>query len=197
MSCRLPTSIVPTHYALTYSQINLSAPYSFHGKVSISLSINGDSGGNYASQKVGNSVTLHCLELNISSATLTNANGVSMDAVSYNFSKTNETCTIVFPSVLPSGSGAVLDIMFEGNLNDQMRGLYRSTYKGLDGEVKTMACTQFEATDARRAFPCWDEVRSAVPFASHPPCNSSPPTCPARHESYLPVDLQHPPNPRL
>ena len=49
-----------------------------------------------------------------------------------------------------------LDLEFHGILNDELRGLYRSTYK-VDGETRIMATTQFEATDARRAFPCWDE----------------------------------------
>lgn len=46
--------------------------------------------------------------------------------------------------------------MFNGQLNDQMRGFYRSVYT-VNGEERTLAVTQFEATDARRAFPCWDE----------------------------------------
>jgi puromycin-sensitive aminopeptidase len=37
-----------------------------------------------------------------------------------------------------------------------MKGFYRSRYT-IDGEQRYAAVTQFEATDARRAFPCWDE----------------------------------------
>lgn len=38
-----------------------------------------------------------------------------------------------------------------------MAGFYRSSYQDVHGNTKTMASTQFEALDARRAFPCWDE----------------------------------------
>ena len=37
-----------------------------------------------------------------------------------------------------------------------MRGFYKSSYN-IDGKIHHMATTQFEATDARRAFPCFDE----------------------------------------
>ena len=46
---------------------------------------------------------------------------------------------------------------FRGVLNDKLVGFYRSTYEGPDGEAEVIATTHFEATDARRAFPCWDE----------------------------------------
>ena len=46
---------------------------------------------------------------------------------------------------------------FAGELNDQLRGFYRSTFVDEDGEVRTIATTQFESTNARRAFPCFDE----------------------------------------
>ena len=47
-------------------------------------------------------------------------------------------------------------IRFQGVLNDQMAGFYRSIYE-VNGEKRIMATTQFEDTFARRAFPCWDE----------------------------------------
>ena len=51
---------------------------------------------------------------------------------------------------------ATLTINFTGILNDKMRGFYRTKYT-VDGEERYAAVTQFEATDARQAFPCWDE----------------------------------------
>ena len=50
-----------------------------------------------------------------------------------------------------------LEITFDGILNDDLRGFYRSVYTDPDGVEKTIATTQFEATEARRSFPCWDE----------------------------------------
>lgn len=50
-----------------------------------------------------------------------------------------------------------LHLRFAGTLSDQMRGFYRSTYVDGRGATRTVAATQFESTDARRAFPCWDE----------------------------------------
>jgi puromycin-sensitive aminopeptidase len=50
-----------------------------------------------------------------------------------------------------------LFLKFNGTLNDQMSGFYRSKYINAKGEEKYIATTQFESTDARRCFPCWDE----------------------------------------
>lgn len=57
-----------------------------------------------------------------------------------------------------------LDIIYAGVLNDQLAGFYRSSYKGADGSAKFLACTQFEATDARRALPCVDEPAAKATF---------------------------------
>lgn len=46
---------------------------------------------------------------------------------------------------------------FNSTLNDLMCGFYRSKYTNSKGESKYLATTQFESTDARRCFPCWDE----------------------------------------
>ena len=46
---------------------------------------------------------------------------------------------------------------FSGVLNDLLLGFYRSRYVDDDGNEHTIATTHFEETDARRAFPCFDE----------------------------------------
>src|SRR4029450_3674728 len=58
-----------------------------------------------------------------------------------------------------------LRLTFRGTLNDKLRGFYRSVYKDPSGVSRTMAATQFEATDARRAFPCWDEPAFKAVFS--------------------------------
>jgi puromycin-sensitive aminopeptidase len=65
-------------------------------------------------------------------------------------------------SALPPGPCTV-SCRFTGTLNDKLRGFYRSTFATPCGETLTLATTQFESVDARRAFPCWDEPdRKAV-----------------------------------
>ena len=57
-----------------------------------------------------------------------------------------------------------LCIEFTGTLNDRLLGFYRSQYKDKAGKRKYLATTQFEAADARRAFPCWDEPAVKATF---------------------------------
>ena len=85
-------------------------------------------------------------------------------ALSCAVSFVDELEQVVFraPSALPPGPCTV-SCRFSGTLNDKLRGFYRSTYTTPDGDVQTIATTQFESVDARRAFPCWDEPdRKAV-----------------------------------
>jgi aminopeptidase N len=73
--------------------------------------------------------------------------------------------TFKFPEALPKSSKITLTIDYVGCLNNQMAGFYRSTYKDfLTGEEKIVASTQFEALDARRAFPCVDEPAAKATF---------------------------------
>ncbi|OAY71244.1 Aminopeptidase M1-B [Ananas comosus] len=74
----------------------------------------------------------------------------------------DEILVVGFDTTLPIGDGE-LRIGFTGTLNDQMRGFYRSKYE-YNGEIRNMAVTQFEAVDARRCFPCWDEPAFKATF---------------------------------
>ncbi|RLM85079.1 aminopeptidase M1-C [Panicum miliaceum] len=74
----------------------------------------------------------------------------------------DEILVLGFANNLPLGEG-VLSMKFNGTLNDQMRGFYRSKYH-YKGQMKNMAVTQFESVDARRCFPCWDEPAFKAKF---------------------------------
>nr|CAB3456894.1 unnamed protein product [Digitaria exilis] len=74
----------------------------------------------------------------------------------------DEILVLGFSNDLPLGEG-VLSMKFNGTLNDQMRGFYRSKYQ-YKGKMKNMAVTQFESVDARRCFPCWDEPAFKAKF---------------------------------
>lgn len=74
------------------------------------------------------------------------------------------TVTFIFAESIPKSSSITLIIDFVGSLNNQMAGFYRSHYKDANGIDKIVASTQFEALDARRAFPCVDEPAAKATF---------------------------------
>uniref|UniRef100_A0A7S2UHQ9 Aminopeptidase n=1 Tax=Attheya septentrionalis TaxID=420275 RepID=A0A7S2UHQ9_9STRA len=176
---RLDRAFTPKHYDLAYQTIDL-VRHTFQGTVQIHLEPNNHAGKQH---KPGKSITLHALELNLLSATLVkqgkndDATSISSKAVEFRYVKASQTCEIVFENDIVSSSPTMessskeegyeycLTIDFMGILNNDMRGLYRSMYKGLDGTMRTMATTQFEATDARRAFPCFDEPALKATFS--------------------------------
>ncbi|MDP3947704.1 MAG: M1 family metallopeptidase, partial [bacterium] len=105
-------------------------------------------------------ITLHALDLEIEMADV-NWGDCDVSAKRITFDKKLETVTLHFPCRIPAGR-ALLSLCFKGELNDKMHGFYRMSYS-VNGEKRWGAATQFEATDARRAFPCWDEPdRKAV-----------------------------------
>jgi aminopeptidase N/puromycin-sensitive aminopeptidase len=70
----------------------------------------------------------------------------------------DEQATFLFPNELPAGR-VTLAIHYTGVLNDKLRGFYLSKTK-----ARNYAVTQFEATDARRAFPSFDEPALKATF---------------------------------
>jgi len=80
------------------------------------------------------------------------------------FNEPTQTTKIDFDHVIAKGDKVQVEVNFTGQLNDKMAGFYRSTYKNPDGSSGIMAVTQFEATDARRAFPCFDEPSLKAKF---------------------------------
>jgi len=84
--------------------------------------------------------------------------------VTWTLDETTERMTIGTAESVAAGP-ASLTIEFTGILNDKLRGFYRSTFVDGDGNEQVIATTQMQATDCRRAFPCWDEPEFKAVFA--------------------------------
>ncbi|KAF9908846.1 hypothetical protein EC991_009365 [Linnemannia zychae] len=146
----LPTNVTPEHYSLKLIP-NLET-FVFTGEVAININIHEPTA----------EIQLNAKKLNISKASVivgeTTHKATSIDAAE------NQVATFKFAHTLPKGP-AIFEIEYDGEINDRMNGFYRSQYKDKEGETKYMAVTQFEACDARQAFPCWDEPSVKATFA--------------------------------
>ncbi len=102
-----------------------------------------------------NKIVLHALDIKITKAEVWGQGGCHQAArIAYN--KELETVELEFRKTLKPEEVQTLYLEFEGLLNNHLHGFYRTRYE-VKGEKLWGAATQFEATDARRAFPCWDE----------------------------------------
>ena len=147
----LPNDVRPTRYDLTLTP-DLEA-FTFGGQVSIDVEI----------LEPTSRIVLNCAEIAVGSCSLTLADGRERPAAGVEYDEGEETVAFDFGGELAAGE-ARLDIAFTGELNDRLRGFYRSSYTAADGRERVMATTQFESTDARRAFPCWDEPSLKATF---------------------------------
>jgi aminopeptidase N/puromycin-sensitive aminopeptidase len=139
-AARLPQTVIPNHYVLTIAP-NL-VDETFHGEETIAVDV----------RQAVSSVTMHAVGLSISGARL---NGVEA-AVSAN--PGDETVTFTLTDPLRTGPGTIA-LSFDGTISKQLRGLYLSKTT-----ARKYAVTQFESTDARRAFPCFDEPAMKATF---------------------------------
>lgn len=144
MSPRLPGGVAPRRYRIELD-VDLDGA-AFAGTVGIDIDI---------TETVG-AIVCNAADLEIAAAFITRGDRTGqLDAA-----LDPESERLVLSD--PAGGGfepgpARLHIYFRGALNDRLRGFYRSTYADDAGRTRTIAATQFQSTDARRAFPCWDE----------------------------------------
>ena len=146
----LPENVRPVHYQITL-QPDMEK-FTFDGLVLIDIGV----------KEATSEIVLNSDEIAVHAAFLSK-DGRSARATSINLDSDTETVALVFDEPVQAGP-AQLEIRFTGELNDKLRGFYRSQYINPEGEVSYLATTQFEATDARRAFPCWDEPACKATF---------------------------------
>ena len=146
----LPTTVRPQKYRLQL-QPDFSN-FTFQGEETVDVEV----------VESTDEIVLNAADLEIASAVLHNS-GAASTATNITLDSSRQTATLTFAEPVPAGD-ASLEISFTGELNDKLHGFYRSEYTTPDGETRYLATTQFEATDARRAFPCWDEPSHKASF---------------------------------
>ncbi len=150
---RLPHGVVPSRYEIRIEP-DLAAG-TFTGTETITLAV----------QEPVSEIVLNAADLALRAIVLEDGRGARLHG-SVTLDEAAEQARLTFPGTVHPGAWQ-LSLSFDGTLNDKLRGFYRSTVKaaqppaspsgGEPASETVLAVTQFEATDARRAFPCWDE----------------------------------------
>jgi aminopeptidase N len=143
---RLPTSVTPQHYSLTLEPDLKTATFSGRETIDVTLA------------QPSNGITLNAAQITFQKVTITAHGKTQTATVTEN--KPDQEVTFHVEKKIPAGR-ATLRIRYTGILNDQLRGFYLSKTAR-----RNYAVTQFEPTDARRAFPSFDEPAMKATFST-------------------------------
>jgi aminopeptidase N len=139
---KLPKEVVPIEYSIRI--VPSIDKLTFSGTETVKLSV----------RRPVRQLVLNALELEVADASI---DGKALPDSAVKIDKKSELLTIALPSELAAGEHT-LALSFSGKINQQGQGLFYVPYQEhSSGTKKIMLATQFEATDARRFFPCWDE----------------------------------------
>ncbi len=143
---RLPGGVVPLAYTISVNPD--AAKLTFTGKEMIRIKVAAPT----------RTITLNAAELTIASVRLDakTAGTVSLDADA-------QTATFTFAAPVAAGEHA-LSIVYGGKISQSASGMFAIDYNNTDGSKARMIVTQFEASDARRFAPTWDEPGFKTPF---------------------------------
>ncbi len=149
---QLPTAVRPTHYDVAIEPD--AKTLAFSGKVSIRIDV----------LQPTASITLNALELSFTSARLSGAaTGKVFATPGIKIDTSNQTATFDFGQAIPVGSYQ-LALEYTGKIGTQAAGFFAIDYDTAAGSRRALY-TQFEAADARRFMPCWDEPAYKATFA--------------------------------
>ncbi|XP_054003259.1 aminopeptidase N isoform X2 [Hylaeus anthracinus] len=154
LDVRLPRSIVPDSYELRLTPFIWEGNFTFNGEVKILVNVTENT----------RNVTLHAVNMdidesftNIREYTASNDKASRAIGIVEQMNDTEREFHVIKTSdTLKGGKQYVVHLKFVGYLTDRLEGFYRSSYT-VGNQTRWIAATQFQATDARRAFPCFDE----------------------------------------
>ncbi|XP_037686396.1 glutamyl aminopeptidase [Choloepus didactylus] len=149
---RLPDFINPVHYDLEVKPLLEEDTYT--GNVTISINVS----------KPTQHLWLHLRETRITKLpVLTRSSGEQVQ-VKRCFEYTKQEYVVVEAAEeLPPSDAYSLTMEFSGWLNGSLVGFYRTTYMEKE-EIKSIAATDHEPTDARKSFPCFDEPNKKATY---------------------------------
>jgi puromycin-sensitive aminopeptidase len=148
---RLPRTVVPRRYDLRFEP-DLDAA-TFAGSEEVTVDV----------LEPVTDIVLNAAELEIDSAWIVALDGTRIEAMP-RLDPEAERLILALDGTAAPGHWRV-HIAFRGTLNDKLKGFYRSVFTDADGVERVIGTTQMEPTDARLAFPCWDEPDLKAVFA--------------------------------
>jgi len=155
LNVRLPTSILPVTYKINLLPFLIPDNFSIAGHVDLDVEV----------KEATSSISIHIYDIIIheKDVTVQTEDGTMLEVIGHGYDEERQFYIIYLGEEVTAGN-LKLNIFFTGNLNNELAGFYRSSYTDQTGETKWLATTQFEATDARRAFPCFDEPAMKAVF---------------------------------
>ncbi|XP_050434289.1 aminopeptidase N-like [Adelges cooleyi] len=152
----LPTTTVPNSYSLCVAPNFQNKDASFAGLVKIFIT----------TINITSEVVLHAKDLKITSIKFTEViTEREITLKEWTCDEDNEQVMIMLEDMLPPNQEYMIAIRFNGLLRNDMTGFYKSSYnQSKTSTEKFLAVTQFAATYARSAFPCYDEPHYKVTF---------------------------------
>ncbi|CDK25436.1 unnamed protein product [Kuraishia capsulata CBS 1993] len=151
----LPKSLLPTHYGIRIYNVDVASD-SFDGYVEISMDV-----ASPTDELVINSKYLEIKSVKLTHSSLKTTSAIEVGQISYDEKK--ETVTFKLSQEVTAGK-LIAAIQYSAKLREDMTGFFKSPYQNSEGKTEYLLVTQFEATDARAAFPCFDEPNLKATF---------------------------------
>ncbi|RDW83058.1 aminopeptidase [Coleophoma crateriformis] len=161
----LPKTVKPVNYSISLYGLDFTS-FTYQGTVSILAKVSEST----------KEITLNSNQLKISGAEVLTEQGKTQSSIkttNITYEEKRQRAMLTFDQAIAASDNVTIVVNFQGTINNSMAGFYRSKYKPTvtpaasvpkDDEFHYMFSTQFEACDARRAFPCFDEPNLKATF---------------------------------